>query len=245
MMAMNGVKAAIVPLGVDLAKFNRDIPPMELGNDKFKFLSVGIPHARKGFDLLLRAFADEFKPDEPVALVIKTDKIAKPNYWEVDICKEIAKVQEKPTAQIILISGECANLAPIYMACDVYVSPTRAEGFGLTILEAMACGLPCVVSNFGGHIDFCENILVTSAISFAPPNCQYHTFQKDSKIAEPHVPAIMKVMRQCFEARVGKENFNVSSWTWDAAARKLLDIIGVPDEDKDFKAWIDDENSQS
>ncbi len=43
-----------------------------------------------------------------------------------------------------------ARMALFYQACDLYAHPARAENFGLAILEAMACGLPVVVSNVGG-----------------------------------------------------------------------------------------------
>lgn len=39
---------------------------------------------------------------------------------------------------------------------DVFVSASRSEGFGLTVLEAMACGVPCLVSTAPGHDDFIE-----------------------------------------------------------------------------------------
>jgi glycosyltransferase involved in cell wall biosynthesis len=37
----------------------------------------------------------------------------------------------------------------LYSGSDVFVTASKYEGFGLPLLEAMACGLPCVVSNAG------------------------------------------------------------------------------------------------
>ena len=42
----------------------------------------------------------------------------------------------------------------LLVLADVYVSSTLHEGFGLTFLEAMACGLPIVTFDNGGHTDF-------------------------------------------------------------------------------------------
>jgi glycosyltransferase involved in cell wall biosynthesis len=47
------------------------------------------------------------------------------------------------------------EMAGLYTACDVLVHPYRGEGFGLPILEAMACGLPVIVTNGGAALDFC------------------------------------------------------------------------------------------
>lgn len=45
----------------------------------------------------------------------------------------------------------------ILRMCDVYVSTSQHEGFGLVFLEAMACGLPVVCYNVGGQTDFLED----------------------------------------------------------------------------------------
>jgi glycosyltransferase involved in cell wall biosynthesis len=45
----------------------------------------------------------------------------------------------------------------ILQMCDIYVSSSQHEGFGLVFLEAMACGLPIVCYDYGGQMDFLEN----------------------------------------------------------------------------------------
>src|SRR5207302_1409289 len=49
------------------------------------------------------------------------------------------------------------ELAGLYTACDCLVHPYRGEGFGLPIAEAMACGLPVIVTGYGAALDFCND----------------------------------------------------------------------------------------
>src|SRR5690606_11500957 len=49
------------------------------------------------------------------------------------------------------------QLAEFYNTCDVFVSPTLEESFGLTILESIACGTPVVAFNVGGIPDIVEH----------------------------------------------------------------------------------------
>ena len=49
-----------------------------------------------------------------------------------------------------------AKLVSLYRACDVGVFPYRAEGFCKPILDAMACGTPCIVPKLGPCTDFCN-----------------------------------------------------------------------------------------
>ena len=43
----------------------------------------------------------------------------------------------------------------LYKSCDAFVSAHRAEGYGMKILDALACGLPVITPLFGGPTDFC------------------------------------------------------------------------------------------
>lgn len=49
------------------------------------------------------------------------------------------------------------KLAGLYNDCDVFVFPTLGEGYGLVILEALSCGVPCIVSNLAGGDDAIVN----------------------------------------------------------------------------------------
>src|SRR6185295_2786220 len=52
--------------------------------------------------------------------------------------------------------SEEGDLARLYHEAHCFVLPTRGEGFGMPILEAMATGLPVIVTGYSGHLDFCN-----------------------------------------------------------------------------------------
>lgn len=123
---------------------------------KFKFLFVGGTIGRKGPDVLLEAYLNSFTTADDVCLVIK-DFGGKTVYTGQTIESQIRIAQARPGAPEILYLNE--DMAPdalpgLYTACDCFVLPYRGEGFGLPVLEAMACGLPVIVTAGGATDDF-------------------------------------------------------------------------------------------
>ena len=72
---INPEKIDVVPLGIEPSRFRPDVEPMTItelkGTYCFQFLFVGGTLFRKGIDLLLEAYRQEFDAQEEVALVIK------------------------------------------------------------------------------------------------------------------------------------------------------------------------------
>jgi GT2 family glycosyltransferase/glycosyltransferase involved in cell wall biosynthesis/tetratricopeptide (TPR) repeat protein len=150
-------KVFVVPNGVDAGKFNPQAAPMKLSTrKKFKFLFVGGTIGRKGPDLLLKAYLEHFTSGDDVCLVIK-DFGGTSVYSGQTLESHIRAAQSRPDAPEILYLNEelpPAALPGLYTACDCFVLPYRGEGFGLPALEAMACGLPVIVTAGGATDDF-------------------------------------------------------------------------------------------
>lgn len=150
-------KVHVVPNGVDTETFNPQAAPMALATKKkFKFLFVGGTIFRKGPDVLLNAYLNAFTAADDVCLVIK-DFGGKTVYAGQTFEAKIRAAQAAPNApEILYLNEEMSpeSLPGLYTACDCFVLPYRGEGYGLPAVEAMACGLPVMVTAGGATDDF-------------------------------------------------------------------------------------------
>jgi glycosyltransferase involved in cell wall biosynthesis len=145
----------VIPLGFDFSEF-RALPtperfferfPFARGRDVVLFLSRLDP--KKGLDVLLRAFADARRLRPTMLLAIAGD--GDPHF--VKALRELA--DELRIAQDVVwtgfLSGE-EKLAAL-SAARVFALPSSSENFGIALAEALAAGLPCVLSDQIGIAD--------------------------------------------------------------------------------------------
>ncbi len=99
----------------------------------------GTSDRRKGFRYLAEALGN-LNNDDPVELVI----FGSARQETIDI--------DRPAHQVGRLHDE-ASLSMLYSACDVYVLPTLQEALGKTLMEALACGTPCVTFDGAGPND--------------------------------------------------------------------------------------------
>jgi len=68
---------------------------------------------------------------------------------------------EQGVTDIVTFTGEVADVRPYLYAADVFVFPSKGESFGGSLVEAMACGLPCIALRSDGRTvrNACEEIL--------------------------------------------------------------------------------------
>ncbi|HME51977.1 MAG TPA: glycosyltransferase [Candidatus Lokiarchaeia archaeon] len=115
--------------------------------DVFIFGSVFEWVPRKVPERTIQAFTEEFDRDESVRLVLKTSH---PDGLDtVQLVKEISTDE-----RIVTITDDFPDLAAFYRGLDTYISCTAGEGYGQTLAEAMACGIPAIASRNGGNLDF-------------------------------------------------------------------------------------------
>jgi len=150
-------KVQIVPNGIDPDIFtpNGNKYPLNT-NKKLKFLYVGGTTYRKGIDILLQSYIKSFTNEDDVCLIIK-DMGGESFYKGQTAENMIHNIQSNPNSpEIIYITDYLTEqeMASLYRSCNVFVSPYRGEGFSLPTLEAMACGLPVIVTDGGATEDF-------------------------------------------------------------------------------------------
>ena len=149
----------VIPNGINPKVFHPQVAPTPLETKKrFKFLFVGGTIHRKGIDILLKIYSETFTSDDDVTLIIK-DFGGDAFYQGQTIAEYIKRLQTNKNAPEIIYINQTLpenELVGLYTACDVLVHPYRGEGFGLPILEAMACGRSVIVTNGGAALDFCK-----------------------------------------------------------------------------------------
>ncbi|HVM39818.1 MAG TPA: glycosyltransferase, partial [Acidimicrobiia bacterium] len=122
--------------------------------DRFSFLFMfDYPSliTRKNALGLVEAFVRAFEPGEGPALVVKATNGDR-HQRERDALRRAAAAHP----DVILIEERLPSEAnrDLIALCDSYVSLHRAEGFGLTMAEAMAHGKPVIATEFSGNLDF-------------------------------------------------------------------------------------------
>ena len=218
----------VVPEGVDPALFRpAEAAPQET-HRPFRFLCVGKWEVRKGIDDLARAFAREFAPHEPVELILHCHN---PYLSGFDIDRALASLQLPAHAPIRASHPlPLPALAALYGACDVLVLATKAEGWGLPIIEALACGIPAIATNYSGHTTFLndDNGYLVDVERMIPVDDPffYGSGEPLGVWAQPSVDHLQALMRRAFadaaeRRRKGRQARRdvVRQWTWDDAAR--------------------------
>jgi glycosyltransferase involved in cell wall biosynthesis len=152
-------RLVLTPLGVDGAAFHPG-RPTSADDGRFRFLFVGGTIARKGIDVLLEAWVRAFPTDDGATSLVVKGSPAAGAYAGSSIAGDLARLRERHpgAAPIEHVDADLphAEVAALYRACDALVHPYRGEGFGLPVAEAMASGLPVLVTGRGATADFCS-----------------------------------------------------------------------------------------
>lgn len=139
----------VVPNGIDLAKY-KNLPnkgsfrkKFSISNDKKIILFLGRIHKQKGIDLLINSFEECVKNCSDLLLVVVGS--GDENY--VNSIKRT--LNEKGIIQNTLFTGFLKSNEKLaaYIDSDIFILPSYFENFGMSVIEAMACGVPVVVSN--------------------------------------------------------------------------------------------------
>lgn len=228
----NGVRIpiAVTGGGVDhLLKVNAQAPGVPMRG--FRFLHISSCFPRKGIDALLKAYGQAFRRSDDVSLVIKTF----PNPHN-DVEEQLARLrrQDPDYPDVVLINRDCAQeeLVGLYKACHAFVAPSRGEGLGMPMAEAMMFNLPVITTAWGGQTDFCDDSTAWMC-DYRFAKAETHLGTAHSVWAEPdvdHLACLMQdVYRSPAQQRVQRTDAArqrvLSDYTWDRVASRIEQAV--------------------
>ncbi|MDK2930708.1 MAG: hypothetical protein PWR07_839 [Bacillota bacterium] len=233
-------KVRVLPLGVDESRFHPGLPPLPVaGRRGFAFLSVFEWIPRKGYDILLRAYLAEFQPDEDVCLILRVhdnsayDPSGSRIKAEIAVFQQAAGKQAGPPIIVIPTLMSATDIARLYAAADCFVLPTRGEGWNMTAIEAMACGVPAICTAWSSHLDFMtpDNSLLIDVECLEPvpafgiPNDRVYAGSRWARPSEAH---LRRLMRWAYENRAQAREIGMrgsrdvlEGFTWEKGARRM------------------------
>jgi glycosyltransferase involved in cell wall biosynthesis len=198
---------AVIPHGVpDVFRLPMDNNEAALRAGRLRLpetyvLAVGTVEPRKGLDVLVRAMSRPQAPDLPLVVV-------GPRGWgQIDL-DELAAEHGFPTNRLHVLGRiDDENLSAVLRRAAVLAVPSRAEGFGLPVLEAMAVGTPVV------HTDVPALVEVAGGTGLIVPRGDAETLAHalHEAVTEPSATA----------ERVAQGRLRAAAFTWDHAATEL------------------------
>ena len=214
-------KIFVVPHGVEEWVKYRD---RKLRPKHFRYLWIGAANPRKGYQELIytwHAAGLDLLPQ--IELYIKTTRV--PN------------VTLQQNRNVILDSRNLSRkeLIDLYYEAHCFVFPTRGEGFGLTLAEAMATGLPCIATGCSGETEFFDDNVgwtLKYKMGEADVKSWIHGDMGKTTVAYPEMSDLLDKMAWIHEnygvalIKGKKGSIKIrSEYTWDNSARKLKEAF--------------------
>jgi len=240
----NGVTAPVATVGIGADHILRVTPdPFLLPylGSGLRFLHISSCFPRKGVDVLLASYGRAFTAAEDVTLVIKT--FANPHHCiESTVARWRQQHPNPPAVVIINQDMPDAALRALYQHCHVLVAPSRGEGFGLPLAEAMLHEMPVVTTGYGGQMDFCSDQTAWLVdYSFAP--ARSHMELNESLWVEPNETQLADLLSSFYSAWQEERMQDMiaaktcaakalieSEYSWRQVAKKLITALAWQDQ---------------
>ena len=218
-------KVTEIPAGLDETRFKPaskdDVAHLR---EKFGFgtkdvLALGRMARNKGYDLLVKAMPRliEIVPEARLVLAIGHDESSQ-DQKQIDELRRLAATLGVSSHVVFHGYVEDDDLPDVYRAAAVYALPSRYEPFGMTAVEAMACGTASVITTRGGlreSVEFGQHAL------WADP-------EREGELAYClALPLLYPELRKQLE-RAGSE-WARANFAWRGIARQMLDVFGRND----------------
>ncbi|MEA2694130.1 MAG: hypothetical protein QOJ16_3517 [Acidobacteriota bacterium] len=231
----SGVKRPIhvLPLGVNPDYFHPGMRAVRSPLGEFVFLSSFEWGERKGPHLLLKAFNEVFSAREPVRLLCKVmnrDPALK-------VKEEIRRLRLKESggrvSYLFNLDFPHYQLGSLYASADCFIAVSRGEGWDMPLMEAMACGLPAIATDWGAHQEFAHPgnaypLRIKGTVK-AVAKCPYY---EGFSWADPDPKHLRHLLREVYENRDEARQRGLRAagemaerWTWARAAARIVERL--------------------
>lgn len=195
-----------------------------------RVLHVSSCFPRKGADLLVQAFNQTFSASDNVELYIKT--FDNPHNT-IDQDAEIARQAQPSTARIEIVKKSMSypELVALMRSSDLLVAPSRGEGFGLPLAEAMLLNVPIVTTGYSGQTDFCTDETAW-LVDYKMVPSSAHVAKEGALWAEPSLVSLGSQMKRALSSRAASraklergQELLKAHFKWSDVARRVCQAI--------------------
>lgn len=230
-----GLKRPIqtIPLGVNPDYFHPGIQSHPNPHGEFVFLTNFEWGERKEPWLLLKVFSETFSANQPVRLVCKVIN----RDPSVRLTEEIRKLDLRTNGGkisfLLNLDFPHYQLGSLYRSTDCFLSVGRGEGWDMPLMEAMACGLPSIATDWGAHRQFVhDGIAYPLRIRGTIPAVAKCPYYDGFSWADPDPDHLRHLLLHVYENQAEAQSKGLAAakemlerWTWDHTAQKISDRL--------------------
>ena len=236
----NGIpakKISVITEGIDPREYYPEWH--KKSNTVKRFVMVGKFETRKGYREAFQAFSIAWQTNKNIELHVKADWItpngARPHPGFTELLTEFRHL---PITNYNGL-GTKIEMRDLYQSADYFLFPSFGEGWGLPLIEAIACGAFAISCNTSGQSEFLnkiEGLYASIPYGLETVNCEVfrkaytHSDGVYGRWAIPDVKAMSNIISICAKSELRERALNASSiirnkYSWDNSAAELIELV--------------------